>query len=256
VLRTFWAFVLWQTQACLFGGLLLTLIMASTFVWPPDAWLTRYDALFIAALLIQALLLLLKLETLEEMKVIFIFHVVGTVMEVFKTHMGSWTYPEENVFRIGGVPLFTGFMYSAVGSYIARSWRLAQFQVTPPTPSVWMWVLAVLIYVNFFTHHFTIDIRLGLFAAAILIFGRSMLVMQVGGHRLVVPLLLAFLWVAGLIWVAENIGSLSRTWIYPDQVEEWRWVSLGKLGSWYLLMIISWALVAAIRTPDARRAPA
>lgn len=47
--------------------------------------------------------------------VITIFHVVGTAMEVFKTHAGSWVYPEENFFRIGGVPLFSGFMYAAVG---------------------------------------------------------------------------------------------------------------------------------------------
>ena len=37
-------------------------------------------------------------------------------MEVFKTEAGSWTYPEDNLLRIGGVPLFSGFMYAAVGS--------------------------------------------------------------------------------------------------------------------------------------------
>ena len=42
---------------------------------------------------------------------IAIFHVVGTAMEVFKTAVGSWIYPGDAFFRIGGVPLFTGFMY-------------------------------------------------------------------------------------------------------------------------------------------------
>ena len=53
---------------------------------------------------------------LEEAKVILAFHLVGTAMELFKTHMGSWEYPEPSLLRIGGVPLFSGFMYAAVGS--------------------------------------------------------------------------------------------------------------------------------------------
>lgn len=31
---------------------------------------------------------------------------------VYETAMGSWTYPEPSVLRIGGVPLFTGFGYT------------------------------------------------------------------------------------------------------------------------------------------------
>ena len=63
-----------------------------------------------------------------EAKVILMFHAVGTVMEIFKTSAGSWIYPEANLLRIGGVPLFTGFMYAAVGSYLARVWRLFDFR--------------------------------------------------------------------------------------------------------------------------------
>lgn len=33
-------------------------------------------------------------------------------MFVYETAMGSWTYPEPSVLRIGGVPLFTGFGYT------------------------------------------------------------------------------------------------------------------------------------------------
>src|SRR3712207_6887532 len=52
----------------------------------------------------------------------------STIMEVHKTAIGSWAYPEASLFRIGGVPLFTGFMYAAVGSYLARVWRLFDFR--------------------------------------------------------------------------------------------------------------------------------
>ena len=42
------------------------------------------------------------------------FHLVGTVMELFKTHAGSWVYPEASVLHIGAVPLFSGFIGAAV----------------------------------------------------------------------------------------------------------------------------------------------
>ena len=116
----FVVFGLKQGWACLFGGLMLGLIIVSRWLWPEAAPIARYDLLVVAALLIQVGMLGFKLETLDEAKVILIFHVVGTVMEIFKTGAGSWIYPEPSLLRIGGVPLFSGFMYAAVGSYLAR----------------------------------------------------------------------------------------------------------------------------------------
>ncbi len=100
--------------------MLLFLLLATHFLYPDDAALHRYDFLTIAAVAIQIAMLVLRLETWREARVILIFHVVGTVMELFKTQAGSWTYPEASVLHIGAVPLFSGFMYAAVGSYIAR----------------------------------------------------------------------------------------------------------------------------------------
>ena len=94
-------------------------------------------------------------------------------MEIFKTAQGSWIYPEDNFLRIGGVPLFAGFMYACVGSYIARATRLFELRYINYPPLWTTWLLALLAYVNFFTHHYTIDIRLGLFAFSALIFGRA-----------------------------------------------------------------------------------
>src|SRR5262245_66439744 len=106
----------------------MVMLITATYLWyPRDAWLARYDFIFLAALAIQAAMLGFRLETLEEAKVILIFHVVGTVMEVFKTGVGSWVYPEPCFFRIAGVPLFSGFMYARVGSYLARVWCLVGF---------------------------------------------------------------------------------------------------------------------------------
>lgn len=245
----FAVFGLKQAWACLFGGALLALIIATKYLWPHDAALARYDFLFLGALALQVGLLAGRLETLGEAKVILIFHVVGTAMEIFKTGAGSWIYPEENLFRIGGVPLFSGFMYAAVGSYIARITRIFDLRYTGYPPLWTTALLAVAIYVNFFSHHFVADIRIVLFAATAVLFLRTVVHFRVFRFRHRMPLLLGFLLVALFIWVAENIGTWSRAWIYPGQADGWTPVSIAKLGAWYLLMIISFVLVTFVHRP-------
>jgi uncharacterized membrane protein YoaT (DUF817 family) len=201
-------------------------------------------------------LLAFKFERLDEAKVILIFHIVATVMELFKTAKGSWVYPEANVIRIAGVPLFSGFLYSAVGSYIARCWRLFDFRFSNYPDVRWTWVLALLIYVNFFTHHYVIDLRYPIFVLAAVIYGRTVIQFTVDRVPRRMPLLLGFFLVSLFIWIAENIGSFSTVWLYPHQLKAWSPVTLGKLGSWFLLMIISFVLVSAVnppRSPEARR---
>jgi uncharacterized membrane protein YoaT (DUF817 family) len=244
----FLVFGLKQAWACLFGGLMLGMILLTTFWWPPTG-LDRYDFWFLAALGIQVLMLAFRLETLSEARVILIFHVVGTGMELFKTAAGSWIYPEDAMFRLGGVPLFSGFMYACVGSYMARIQRI--FDITfSHYPPVWATaLLAAAIYVNFFAHHFIYDFRWFLFAGVGLLYWRSFMHYRVFRFRHRMPMLLAFLLVALFIWIAENIGTWSRAWIYPEQRDGWALVSWGKLGSWYLLMLISVVLVTLVHPP-------
>ncbi|MGL4397204.1 MAG: DUF817 family protein, partial [Hyphomicrobium sp.] len=142
-----------QAWACLFGALMLGLLIATHYLYPRDAILARYDALVLAAVAIQIVMIWTRLETWEEAKVILVFHIVGTIMEIFKTAVGSWVYPEPSLLRVAGVPLFTGFMYAAVGSYIARCWRLFDFQFTRHPPLWALGLLTAAIYINFFTHH-------------------------------------------------------------------------------------------------------
>lgn len=249
----FAVFVFKQGWACLFGALMLGGLLLSHFLWPDDAPVHRYDALTIYALLIQALMLASRLETWREAKVILIFHVVGTVMELFKTAAGSWIYPEPALLRIGGVPLFSGFMYAAVGSYIARVWRGFDFRFGHyPRPPLTV-ALAAAIYVNFFAHHWFADLRWPLFAATALLFWRTRVWFRTLAIHRSMPLLVGFLLVAIFIWFAENIGTFARAWTYPTQQSGWHMVSLAKLGSWYLLMLISFvlvSLVAGIRRPE------
>jgi len=241
--------------ACLFGGLMLALLVGTHLFYPKDAGLARYDFLTIAALLIQAGMLATRLETWEEARVIFAFHVVGTIMEIFKTGVGSWIYPEEAMLRIAGVPLFSGFMYACVGSYIARIWRIFAFRFER-FPPIWLQgVLAAAIYVNFFAHHYLPDIRLALFIGAIAIYGPCMLYFRPDLKYRPMPLAIGLLLVSLFIWFAENLGTFARAWVYPGQDAGWKPVSLAKLGAWYLLMIISFVLVAALHSRDTAKQP-
>ena len=246
----FLLFGLKQAWACLFGALMLALILTTHLVWPDHFLLARYDFLVIASVSVQAALIASKLERWDEAVVIFIFHVVGTIMEIFKTAHGSWIYPEPSLLRIGGVPLFTGFMYAAIGSYITRCWRLFDFRFTHHPPLWALALLAIAIYANFYAHHYLPDARLALFAATALLFGRCWVHFKVWRVHRRMPLLLGFFLVALFIWIAENVGTFTAAWMYPHQRNGWSLVSMGKLGAWFLLMIVSYALVALLNRPE------
>lgn len=247
-------FALKQGWAALFGILFLAALIVSRAIWQPDWVVSRYDALFVFALGTQALFLWLRLEEWEEARVIVLFHVTGTVMEVFKLAQGSWDYPDAGVFEIAGVPLFSGFMYGCVGSFMARVIRIFHMQFAPYPPFWATVVLAGAIYANFFTHHFGPDIRVVLFAATVLMFWRTRIWFFPGAHAYWMPLPVAAFLSAFFLWLAENVGTLTQTWVYAGQ-GHLDLVSLGKLGSWYLLLYVSFVTVTLVMRDALHRDP-
>ena len=248
-LCVFVAFGIKQAWVCLFGGLMVALLIVTHFYYPTGASLPRYDALTIAAVLIQILLIALRLEEWDEVAVILLFHVAGTCMELFKTAVGSWIYPEFAYLRIGGVPLFTGFMYASVGSYITRACRGFDLRFSNH-PSLAVTVpLAIAIYANFFLHHYLPDVRYWLIAGIAIVFRRCSVFFLIDRtyHRM--PLLLGFALIAVFIWFAENVGTYSHAWLYPSQMQGWAMVSVGKLGSWFMLTIMSYVMVTWVYRP-------
>lgn len=234
-------FVLKQGWSCLFGALMLAAILLSHWLWQPGWAFQRYDALFLFAISVQVLFLALRLESWAEVRVIALFHLTGTVMEIFKVDAGSWAYPEPGLFKLMGVPLFSGFMYASVGSYMARVIRNFDMRFVP-YPPFWLTVLlAVAIYVNFFAHHFLPDIRLALFAATVLLYGRTRIWFRLSRWYFM-PLPLAAFLTSLFLWIAENIGTMTGTWLYAGQATLDR-VSLAKIGSWYLLLYVSFVTV-------------
>ena len=252
-LHEFWLFGLKQAYASIFGAILLFFILGTHFYYPENFLkisgffefsLSRYDFLFFVAIITQILLLAFKLEEWREFRVIILFHFVGLAMEIFKLQMGSWSYPESGFFEIAGVPLFTGFMYSAIGSYIARAWKIFDFKFTHfPSLKIFT-ILSVFIYANFFLHHFIPDYRIFLFLAVIFLLRKSWIFFTIDSIPRKMPTLLAAFLFSFFIWIAENIGTFANAWTYPNQELGWELVSLPKLGSWFLLMIISFVIVA------------
>ncbi|NKB27046.1 MAG: DUF817 family protein [Rhodobacteraceae bacterium] len=245
-------FVLKQGWAALFGGVMLGAIIVTSAIWQ-DGWaLRRYDFLFLFALSNQAIFLALRLETWAEARVILLFHLTGTAMEVFKIAAGSWAYPEAGLFKLAGVPLFSGFMYAAVGSYMARVIRIFEMRFAPYPPFWATLLLAIAIYVNFFAHHFVPDIRLALFAVTILMFARTRIWFFIGDTARWMPLPLAAFLSSIALWVAENVGTLTGTWVYAGQ-DQFQLVSIAKMGSWYLLLFVAFVTVTlVVRGPLSR----
>ena len=67
------------------------------------------------------------------------------------------------------------------------------------------------------------------------------------------PLIIGFILVAFFIWIAENLGTFAAAWAYPGQEKGWSVVSLAKMGSWFLLMIISFVLVTLVNTIEKKK---
>jgi uncharacterized membrane protein YoaT (DUF817 family) len=231
--------------AALFGILILSAIIFTRLIWQDDWALARYDALVIFAVVTQIVFIWRGFETWEEAKVILIFHITGTVMEIFKLAQGSWDYPDQGLLEIGGVPLFSGFMYASVGSFIARSIRIFHIQFAP-YPAFWMtYLLAVLIYANFYTHHYTYDIRWALFAATLVLFWRTRIWFYPAARPFAIRLPVGAILSAFLLWVAENIGTFTQTWTYETQGDIGL-VDFGKFGSWYLLLFVAFVTVTLV----------
>ncbi|WP_239113235.1 DUF817 domain-containing protein [Shimia biformata] len=238
-------FFLKQGWAALFGGLLLIAMIVTDRIWQEGWALARYDALFLYALGLQVLFLATGMESMREARVILLFHLTGTAMEIFKVHAGSWAYPGAGVLKLWDVPLFSGFMYASVGSYMARVIRSFDMRFAPYPPFWATVLLATAIYVNFFAHHFLPDIRNILFVATVVLFWRTRIWFHVGVRDYWMPLPLAAFLSSVFLWLAENVGTATRIWLYTGQTPG-EWVSLAKMGSWYLLLYVSFVTVTVV----------
>ncbi len=236
-----------EAAACVFAGSFLFLLAVSGHIAIPG--LARYDFLFLSAIAIQIVLVALRLENWREVAVLSLFHLIGMGLELFKTSPGvrSWSYPEHAFFHLRTVPLYSGFMYASVASYIMQAWRRFDLRLTS-FPPFWMAVgLSAAIYANFFTNHYTIDVRWPLAAVVLAVFWRTRVHFTIIRAERSMPLALSFVLIGFFIWIAENIATFFGAWVYPHQAQQWAIVGPTKISSWMLLVIISFIIVAALK---------
>jgi uncharacterized membrane protein YoaT (DUF817 family) len=243
----FFLFGLKQARACIFAGTFFTLLFLSHHL--PLFGLARYDFLFLAALGVQIVLLVTRLETRDEAVTLCVFHALGLILELFKTspQIASWAYPEHGFLKIATVPLYSGFMYAAVASYMCQAWRLLRLELMD-YPRYWQSVpLGIAIYLNFFTKHFVMDVRWLLIPAIFFVFRRTRVYYLVWRERRSMPLALSFLLIGFFVWVAENVSTYLGAWVYPEQSGGWSVVSGWIITSWFLLVIVSFIIVADLK---------
>ncbi|MCZ8214962.1 MAG: DUF817 family protein, partial [Cyclobacteriaceae bacterium] len=119
--KELFSFGMKQVLSCIFPAFIFCMLIISNLIHLP--FLYRYDFLFIACIVMQAIMYFSKVETGAEVLVITLFHLLGLFMEIFKVAMHSWSYPEFACTKIFDVPLYSGFMYASVGSYVCQAWR-------------------------------------------------------------------------------------------------------------------------------------
>lgn len=207
----------------------------------------RYDVLFVLALGFQIFLIKTGRETPKEAITIAAFHVIGIGLEVYKVHHGSWTYPDDG-FKVSGVPLYSGFMYASVASYMMQAWRRFELVIKNFPSWPWLFFVSSAIYVNFFSARLFGDVRWWIFALIMFVFGRcSVEFTTLPNRRRNMPVVVAFGLIGFFVWVAEHICTALHAWQYPYQREAWTLVDAGKLSSWILMVVISFCIVASLK---------
>jgi len=240
-----------QAMSCIFPVIIFGTLALSTII--PIPFIHRYDAILLVLLVAQFVMYKSGLESLDEIKVICVFHLIGLALEIYKVSMGSWSYPEPALTKLFGVPLYSGFMYASVASFMCQVWRRLRMDMTGWPGLLPAGLLGAAIYFNFFTHHFIYDFRWWLTGLVFIVFWKTWIIYRVREKAYRMPLSLAFVIVGFFIWLAENIATFLGAWKYPDQHDAWQIVSYSKISSWFLLVIISVIIVAQLKYVKANR---
>ncbi|MFE3328518.1 DUF817 domain-containing protein [Streptomyces sp. NPDC059176] len=245
-------FGLLQARCCAFAVALVGGIAASRLL--PELPVARYDLVLVYGVGLAVVARWVGWDSKRDTVVIAGCHLVGLLFELVKVQLGSWSYPEDALTKVAGVPLYGGFLYAAVGSYVCRAWHLLDLRLTGYRASAMAW-LAGAVYLNFFTHHWLPDVRWLLAAAMLGATAGTWVAYRVGALTYRMPLALGFVLIGFFLWVAENAATYAGAWSYPDQLDGWRPVSVAKFGAWALLISVTFVIAERARRRGAATSP-
>ena len=243
----FWDFIFKQLKSVIFGAVILFLIILTNFYNPTTLY--RYDLLLILVICIQFIMYKFKLETKRELLAITVFHVLGVGMEIVKVNFHNmWSYNEYAFAMIYGVPIFSGFMYASVGSYITQSTKNLNLCLINYPKKYLVYILAVLIYINFLINKNFIDFRILLIPFSLILFYKTYFTFELRNKVFKMHFLLSFLLISIFIWLAENVATYYGIWKYTSQNTDWNVVDPLIITSWYMLAVLSFIIANSFNT--------
>lgn len=238
-MREFGAFAWKQVQASVFAIFVFGMLAVSHW----QHVLPRYDFMLVSCLAMQVFMVWSKLETKKELVAVTAFHAIGLILELYKVNRGSWSYPEFAYTKIANVPLYSGFMYASVASYVFQAYRVFGLEFTRMPKKAWVLVGVALIYLNFFTARTFGDNRIWIILSLLALFLPSQAHFTCQTKRFRMPLALSFGLIGFFVWVGENLCTYLGAWLYPHQLDGWEMVGAGKIVSWSMMVMVAFALI-------------
>lgn len=236
--KTWLAFGVIEGKCLLFPLAILAGLAFTQAVQIP--FVARYDAMLLYCVAIQWWMVRRGMETTSELRAVCVFHILGLALELERTSRGAWSYPDPGLLRIGPVPLFSGFMYASIASYILQAWR--RFDLSfERLPSAWISApLAIAGYLSFFIAR---ESRYLLIALILLSLWRAKVFFSVRTQRFSMPLGVSFAGIGVAIWIGENAGTYLGAWRYPHQMQQWHPVEGTKAAAWFLLVVVGFLII-------------
>ena len=178
-----------QALSCLFPVVIFLTLALSKIVSIPGLY--RYDFILIACLLMQWIMYKTGLETKDELKVITVFHLIGLLLEIYKVHFGSWSYPEEAYSKILSSTLQRLYVRKCRKLHMPSVEKVA-FKNASLAESYFCRAVRSYDLLQFFTHHFTYDFRWILTLLLFIVFSRTFVQFSLQGVTYTMPLVLSF----------------------------------------------------------------
>ena len=205
--------------------------------------LARYDFLLLWCLGLQAAMIATGRERGREIAIVAAFHLLGLGLELYKVRHGSWSYPEPAITKVARVPLYSGFMYASVASYMLSAQRIfgLVFTRVPPPPVLALGLVAI--YANFLFARLFGDVRGWIVLVLVVAFWRMGVEFRWGSGRARMPILVSLALIGSFVFLAENVCTALGAWVYPHQAQGWHPVEAGKILSWILMSTVAFLAI-------------